>query len=79
MRATLRHATASPAATLFLLNLGCNGEPAGRLARPLEATRLRYDIQRQVQDAASPRLRDHEDVAQRMRDGKFGTAGQRLP
>ncbi len=56
---------------LFLLNLRRAGERTGRLAERLQASEKAHDIQRQMLDAASRRPRDRDDLAQRMREGRF--------
>jgi len=62
---------ASLTITLFLLNLRRSGERAGRLAERLKSTERTHAIQRQMLDAASRRPRDRDDLAQRLRDGRF--------
>ena len=56
---------------LFLLNLRRAGERAGRLAERLSTSEKTNEIHRQKLDAASRRPRDRNDLAQRMRDGRF--------
>ena len=56
---------------LFLLNLRRAGERAGRLAERLSTSEKAREIQRKMLDAASRRPADRDDLAQRMRDGKF--------
>ena len=62
---------ASLTIALFLLNLRRAGERTGRLAERLKSTEKANEIQRQMLDAASRRPRDRDDLAQRMRDGRF--------
>ena len=57
--------------TLFLLNLRRAGERAGRLAERLSTSERTHEIQRQMLLAASRRPRGRDDLAQRMRDGRF--------
>ena len=57
--------------TLFLLNHRRAGERTGRLAERLQSTEKANDIQRQMLDAASRRPADRDDLAQRLRDGRF--------
>ena len=57
--------------TLFLLNLRRAGERAGRLAERLQSTERTHEIQRQMLDAASRRPRDRDELAGRLRDGRF--------
>ncbi|KPP86937.1 MAG: hypothetical protein HLUCCO07_16715 [Rhodobacteraceae bacterium HLUCCO07] len=56
---------------LFLLNLRRAGERAGRLAERLSTTEKTNEIQRRMLDAASRRPRDRDELAKRMRDGRF--------
>jgi hypothetical protein len=56
---------------LFLLNLRRAGERAGRLAERLSTSEKTHEIQRQMLDAASRRPADRNDLARRMRDGRF--------
>ena len=56
---------------LFLMNLRRAGERTGRLAERLETSEKANDVQRQMLDAAARRPRDHDDLADRLRDGRF--------
>jgi hypothetical protein len=46
-------------------------ERAGRLAQRLEISERTNDVQRQMLDAAARRPRDRDDLADRLRDGRF--------
>lgn len=56
---------------LFLLALRRSGERAGRLAERLEATERSHDSQRRLLEAAARRPRCRDDLAERLRDGRF--------
>ena len=71
MRAALRYAATALAVLLFLLSLRRSGERAGRLAERLETTEKANDVQRQMLEAAARRPRDRNELAERLRDGKF--------
>ena len=64
-------AAISLAIILFLLSLRRSGERAGRLAERLENTEKANEIQRQMLKAASRRPPNRDELAQRLRDGKF--------
>ena len=70
-RAMLKGAVAVLTIMLFLLSLRRAGERAGRLAERLETPEKANEIQRQMLVAASRRPRDRDDLAQRLRDGRF--------
>ncbi|SIR16559.1 hypothetical protein SAMN05421641_12816 [Paracoccus thiocyanatus] len=71
MRAALRYGTIILAVLLFLLSLRRSGERAGRLAERLETTEKANDVQRRMLEAAARRPRDRNELAQRLRDGRF--------
>ena len=71
MRAAFRRGAAALAILLFRLALRRAGERAGRLAEKLEAMETAHDVQRRMLDAAARRPRDRDDLARRMRDGRF--------
>ncbi|MBK0401296.1 hypothetical protein H0I76_19025 [Limibaculum sp. M0105] len=56
---------------LFLLNLRRAGERAGRLAQRLETMERTNEVQRRMLEAAADRPRDRDDLARRLRDGRF--------
>lgn len=59
------------AVLLFLLNLRRSGETAGRHAERLKQMERQNDIQRRMLDASSNRPRNRDDLAERLRDGRF--------
>lgn len=59
------------AVLLFLLNLRRAGEIAGRHAERLNQMERQNDIQRRMLEAASTRPRDRDELADRLRDGRF--------
>ncbi|MDB6183112.1 hypothetical protein [Paracoccus fistulariae] len=59
------------AVLLFLLNLRRAGETAGRHAERLKQMERQNDIQRRMLEASSNRPRDRDDLADRLRDGRF--------
>lgn len=71
MRTALRYGAIALTVFLFLLALRRSGERAGRLAERLETTEKVNDVQRQMLDAAARRPRDRDDLADRLRDGRF--------
>ncbi len=71
MRAALRYGAIALAVLLFLLSLRRSGELAGRLAERLVTTEKANDIQRRMLDAAARRPRDRNELAQRLRGGRF--------
>jgi hypothetical protein len=71
MRAALRYGAIILALLLFLLSLRRSGERAGRLAERLETTEKANDVQRQMLEAAARRPRDRDELAERLRDGRF--------
>ena len=56
---------------LFLLALRRSGERAGRMAKRLGTTEKANDVQRLMMEAAARRPRDRDELAQRLRDGRF--------
>jgi len=59
------------AITLFLLSLRRSGERAGRLAERLENREKANEIQLRMLEATTHRPRDRDELARRLRDGKF--------
>lgn len=59
------------AVLLFLLNLRRAGETAGRHAERLNQMERQNDIQSRMLEAASTRPRHRDDLADRLRDGRF--------
>lgn len=70
-RAALRYGALALVIVLFLLSIRRAGEGAGRMAERLEATEKANDVQRRMLDAAARRPRDRNDLADRLRDGRF--------
>jgi hypothetical protein len=56
---------------LFLLSVRRAGERAGRLAERLETMEKTHDVQRRMLDAAARRPRSRDELARRLRDGRF--------
>ncbi len=59
------------AVLLFLLNLRRAGETVGRHAERLKQMERQNDIQRRMLEAARNRPHDRDDLADRLRDGRF--------
>lgn len=70
-RAALRYGAIVLAVLLFLLAFRRSGERAGRLAERLETTEKVNDVQRRMLEAAARRPRDRNELAERLRDGRF--------
>jgi hypothetical protein len=71
MRAALRYGAIVLAVLLFLLALRRSGERAGRLAERLVTTEKANNVQRRMLEAAARRPRDRDELAERLRDGRF--------
>ena len=59
------------AVLLFLLNLRRAGEQAGRTAERLQLMERTSDALRKMLEAGADRPRDRDDLADRLRDGRF--------
>lgn len=59
------------AVLLFLLSLRRAGEHVGRAAERLDTLEVNHEIQRRRLEAASRRPRCREELAERLRDGRF--------
>ena len=70
-RAALRYGALALTIVLFLLSIRRAGERAGRLAERLETMEKSNDVQRQMLDAAARRPRNRDELADRLRDGRF--------
>ena len=70
-RAALRYGLLAITVLLFLLSIRRAGERVGRMAESLETTEKINDVQQQMLDAAARRPRDRDELAERMRDGRF--------
>jgi hypothetical protein len=67
----LRHGVTALAILLFLLALRRSGEHAGRLAEQLETVERAHAAQSRMLEAAARRPRDRNELAERLRDGRF--------
>jgi hypothetical protein len=70
-RAALRYGAIALAVLLFLLALRRLGERAGRLSERLETSEKTNNVQRRMLDAAARRPRDRDELAERLRDGRY--------
>lgn len=70
-RAALRYGAIVLAVLLFLLSIRRSGERAGRLAERLEIMEKANDVQREMLEAAARRPRDRNELAERLRNGRF--------
>ncbi len=57
--------------TLFLFNLRCAGERAGRAAERIQTLEDINHAQRQMLEEAARRPRSRDDLLDRLRDGEF--------
>ena len=71
IRAALRYGAVVLAVLLFLLALRRSGERTGRLAERLETTEKINDVNRRMLEAAARRPRDRDELAERLRGGRF--------
>jgi hypothetical protein len=70
-RVALRYCAIALAIILFLLSIRRTGERVGRLAERLETTEKANDVQRRMLEVAGRRPRDRDELADRLRDGRF--------
>ncbi len=70
-REALRYGVIALAILLFMLALRRTGERAGRLTERLETTEKANDVQRQMLETQARRPRSRDDLAERLRDGRF--------
>ena len=70
-RTALRYGLTALAILLFLLTLRRSGERAGRLAERLKTMEQAHDAQRRMLEAAERRPRSRDDLADRLRNGRF--------
>ncbi|TFL19475.1 hypothetical protein [Jannaschia formosa] len=70
-RAALRYGVTALSILLFLLALRRSGERAGRLAEHLETMERANDAHRRMLEASVRRPRSRDDLAERLRDGRF--------
>lgn len=71
VRAAMRYGAIAVAVFLFLLSLRRSGERAGRLAERFETTEKVNDVQRRMLEAEARRPRNRDELADRLRDGRF--------
>lgn len=71
MRVAMRYGAVVLAVLLFLFSIRRSGERAGRLAERLETSEKTNDVQRRMLEAAARRPRDRNELAERLRDGRF--------
>ncbi len=71
MRAVLRYGAIPVALLLFLLALRRSDERMGRLAEQIETMEKTNDAQRRMLEAAARRPRSRDDLAERLRNGRF--------
>jgi hypothetical protein len=71
VRSALRYGAIVLAVLLFLHSLRRSGERTGRLAERLETREKVNDVQRRMLEAAARRPRDRNELAERLRDGRF--------
>lgn len=70
-RRALRYGVIALSILLFLLALRRSSERAGRLAERLETMEKAHEAQRRMLEAAARRPRSRDDLAERLRDGRF--------
>jgi hypothetical protein len=70
-RTAPRYGVTALAILLFLLALRSSGERVGRIAERLENTEKANETQRRMLEAAARRPRNRNDLAERLRDGRF--------
>ena len=70
-RTALKYGAIALAVVLFLLSIRRAGERAGHMAERLETAEKSNDVQRRMLDAAARRPRDRDELAYRLRDGRF--------
>ena len=70
-RTALRWSAVGIAVLLFLLSFRRAGERAGRMAERLETVERSNEINRRMLEAAARRPRGRDELAQRLRGGRF--------
>ncbi len=70
-RAALRYVAVALGIVLFLLSIRRAGERVGRLAERHETKEKANDVQRRMLVAEARRPRDRDELAERLRDGRF--------
>lgn len=71
VRVAISYSAIVLAVLLFLLAPRRSGERAGRLAERLKTTEKINDVQRQMLEAAARRPGSRDELADRLRDGRF--------
>ncbi len=71
IRTALRYSVTTLAILLFLISLRRSGERAGRLAERLYTREKANEVQRKMLEATVRRPRNRDDLAERMRNGRF--------
>jgi len=71
MRSALHCGAIVLAVLLFLLSLRRSDERAGRLAERFQTAEKANDVQRQMLEAVARRPRHRDELAERLRDGRF--------
>jgi hypothetical protein len=71
LRSALRLRLAAAAVLLLLLACRRSGERLGRLLEQRETLERSHDGQRQMLEAAAHRPRDRDELAERLRNGRF--------
>nr|WP_304622099.1 hypothetical protein [Ruegeria alba] len=67
----MRYAVTALAILLFLLALRRSGERVGRMVEKLATLERNHDVQRRMLEAGARRPRSRDDLAQRLRSGRF--------
>lgn len=70
-RTALRYGAIALTVLLFLFALRRSGERSGRIAERLETLEETNDVQRRMLEAAARRPRNRDELADRLRDGRF--------
>jgi hypothetical protein len=71
MRSAVHVSLAAAAVILLLLPCRRSGERLGRLLEQRETLERSNDVQREMLEAAARRPRDRDELAERLRDGRF--------
>ena len=71
VRSALRYGAIALTIVLFLLSIHRSGERVGRQAERLGEMEKINEAQRRMLEAAARRPRDRDELAERLRDGRF--------
>jgi hypothetical protein len=71
VRSALRFGLDAAAVLLLLLACRRSGERLGRLLEQRETLERSHDVQREMLEAAARRPRDCDELAERLRNGRF--------